>query len=117
MNWLLMTLAQAVFSIFMYIMGAIFFGAALVPGLALVMKVWTWTADLSLLPRLFWLGSSIAMGYFIFGLTLIFLVGLFRTVLNLRLQEGVYSLTSFQSFKWAFMGSLYLIIRSWILFF
>ena len=111
MNWLLMTLAQALFSIFMYVMGALFFGAALVPGLALVMKVWTWTGEFALLPRLFWLGTSIAMGYFIFGLTLILLVGTFRTVLNLKLKEGVYSLTSFEAFKWAFMGSLYLMIN------
>lgn len=90
MAWVLMTLAQVVFTIFMYSMGALFFGAALVPGLALIMKVWTVTADFSLLPRLFWLGTSMALGYFIFGLTLIVLVGLFRTGLNLRLKEGVY---------------------------
>jgi acetyltransferase-like isoleucine patch superfamily enzyme len=111
MAWLLMTLAQVVFTIFMYGMGALFFGAALVPGLALIMKVWTVTADLSLLPRLFWLGTSIAMGYFVFGLTLIVLVGLFRTGLNLRLKEGVYPLVSFEAFKWAFISSLYLMIN------
>lgn len=111
MAWLLMTLAQVVFTIFMYGMGALFFGAALVPGLALIMKVWTVTAELSLLPRLFWLGTSMAMGYFIFGLTLIVLVGLFRTGLNLRLKEGVYPLVSFEAFKWAFISSLYLMIN------
>ncbi|MCB9757333.1 MAG: hypothetical protein H6753_02775 [Candidatus Omnitrophica bacterium] len=111
MAWLMMTLAQVVFTVFMYGMGALFFGAALVPGLALIMKVWTVTADLSLLPRLFWLGTSIAMGYFIFGLTLIVLVGLFRTGLNLRLKEGVYPLVSFEAFKWAFISSLYLMIN------
>lgn len=111
MAWLMMTLAQVVFTVFMYGMGALFFGAALVPGLALIMKVWTVTADLSLLPRLFWLGTSIAMGYFVFGLTLIVLVGLFRTGLNLRLKEGVYPLVSFEAFKWAFISSLYLMIN------
>ena len=111
MAWLLMTLAQVVFTIFMYVMGALFFGAALVPGLALIMKVWMATADLSLLPRLFWLGTSIAMGYFVFGLALIVLVGLFRTGLNLRLKEGVYPLVSFEAFKWAFISSLYLMIN------
>lgn len=111
MNWLLMTLAQALFSLFMYCMGALFFGAALIPGLMLVMKVWAWTADFTVLPRLFWLGSSIAMGYFIFGLSLILLVGLFRTVLNLRLKEGVYPIFSFEACKWAFVSSLYLMIN------
>ncbi len=111
MAWLMMTLAQVVFTVFMYGMGALFFGAALVPGLALIMKVWMATVDLSLLPRLFWLGTSIAMGYFVFGLALIVLVGLFRTGLNLRLKEGVYPLVSVEAFKWAFISSLYLMIN------
>lgn len=111
MTWILMTLAQLVFSLFMYVMGALFFGAALMPGLLLVLKTWAWTEHFSLLPRLFWLGSSLAMGYFIFGLTLILLVGIFRTVLNLRLKEGVYELKSFGAFQWAFLGSLYLMIN------
>lgn len=111
MGWLLMTLAQAVFTVFMYVMGALFFGAALVPGLFLVMKIWTWSADFSLGLRLFALGTSISLGYFIFGLTLIILVGVFRAALNLRLKEGVYPLVSFEAFKWAFISSLYLMIN------
>lgn len=111
MNWILMVLAQALFTIFMYAMGSLFFGAALVPGLALVLKVWAWSADLDPVPRLFWLGTSLASGYFLFGLTLVFLVGTFRTVLNLRLKEGVYPLVSFESFKWSFVSSLYLMIN------
>lgn len=111
MNWLLMTLGQLVFSLFMYMTGAIFFGAAMVPGLALLIKVWHWSTSFELLPRLFFVGTSIALGYFLFGLTLILLVGLFRTVLNLRLKEGVYPIFSVEAFKWAFISSLYLMIN------
>lgn len=111
MNWFLMTLGQLFFSLFMYGVGALFFGAAMVPGLALLIKVWEGSIAFELLPRLFLLGTSIALGYFLFGLTLILLVGLFRTVLNLRLKEGVYPLFSKEALKWAFISSLYLMIN------
>ena len=111
MSWILMTLGQLLFSLFMYGMGAIFFGAAMIPGLALLIKVWSWSASFELLPRLFFVGVSIALGYFLFGLTLILLVGLFRTIFNLRLKEGVYPIFSSEAFKWAFISSLYLMIN------
>ncbi len=111
MSWILMTLGQLIFSIFMYAVGAVFFGAAMVPGLVLLNKVWHWSASFELLPRLFLIGTSIAMGFFLFGLTLIFLVGLFRTVFNLKLKEGVYPMFSKEALKWAFISSLYLMIN------
>src|SRR3990167_5787293 len=111
MTWILMTVGQLIFSLFMYAMGAIFFGAAMVPGLALVIKTWNWSALFDLLPRLFFVGTSIALGYFLFGLTLILLVGLFRTLFNLKLKEGSYTLFSPEALKWAFIGSLYLMIN------
>ena len=111
MNWFLMTLSQLFFSLLMYGIGAVFLGAAMVPGLALVIKVWNWSQIFDLLPRLFFVGTSIALGYFTFGLTLILLVGLFRTILNLKLKEGVYSLFSKEALKWAFISSLYLMIN------
>ena len=111
MSWLLMTLGQLLFSLFMYAMGAIFFGAAMVPGLVLIVKVWNWSARFEFLPQLFFLGVSLALAYFLFGLSLILLVGLFRTILNLKLKEGVYPIFSFEALKWAFISSLYLMIN------
>jgi hypothetical protein len=111
MNWILVTLGQLLFSLFMYGMGALFFGAAMVPGLALLIKVWQESASLAMLPRLFLVGVSVAFGYFLFGLTLIVLVGLVRTVFQLRLKEGSYPVFSAQACKWAFMSSLYLMIN------
>ena len=111
MSWILTTLGQLIFSLFMYGMGAVFFGAAMVPGLALVIKIWNWSAHFESLLRLFFVGTSIALGYFLFGLMLIFLVGLFRIIFNLRLKEGIYPILSFETFKWTFIGSLYLMIH------
>lgn len=106
-----MTLGQLIFTLLMYAMGSVFFGAALVPSLALFGKVWLWTGSFALVPKLFWLGTAIAFGYFIFGFTLIVLVGLFRTLFRLRLKEGTHPLFSVESFKWAFISALYLMIN------
>jgi len=111
MKWLWITLAQILFTIFMYFMGSIFFGAAMVPGLALLSKVWSATLSTDFIPRLFCLGFTLALGYFLFGLTLILLVGIFRTVFQIRLKEGIHEMLSFEAMKWAFIGSLYLMIH------
>lgn len=111
MKWLWVTLTQILFTIFMYLMGSVFFGAAMVPGLALLLKIWKATLDYDLIPRLFCLGFTLALGYFLFGLTLILLVGIFRSVFRIRLKEGTHEMFSFEGMKWAFIGSLYLMIH------
>lgn len=111
MKWLWITITQLLFTLFMYIMGSVFFGAALVPGLALLIKVWKETLNYDFIPRLFCLGFTLALGYFLFGITLILLVGLFRTVFRIRLHEGTHEMFSFEAMKWAFIGSLYLMIH------
>lgn len=111
MNWILMTSMQLVFTLFMYVMGSIFFGAALVPGFFLVYQVWQITMGWSLILKFFCLGTAMALGYFIFGLMLILIIGTFRTVLQLKLKEGTHSLKSVESMKWAFISSLFLMIH------
>ena len=111
MKWFLTVLVQLLFAVFMYVMGSIFFGAALVPALALFLKVWHGTLAMAPLVRLFCVGTTLALGYFIFGLMLIVLVGLFRTILQLKLKEGTHPLSSIESMKWAFMSSLFLMIH------
>jgi len=111
MKWFWVTLTQLLFTIFMYVMGSIFFGAALVPGLALLLKVWKVTLHYELIPRLFCLGFTLSFGYFLFGLTLILLIGVFRMIFRIKLQEGTHETFSFEAMKWAFIGSLYLMIQ------
>ncbi|HOY10162.1 MAG TPA: DapH/DapD/GlmU-related protein [Candidatus Omnitrophota bacterium] len=109
-SWM-MVVGQVIFTVLMYGMGALFFGLALVPGLSLVFRVWAASAVMPPFSRMFFLGCSLALGYFIFGLTLILLVGTFRTLFRLRLQEGNYPLFSWQALQWAFVSSLYLMIN------
>jgi len=111
MKSLVLTLSQLVFTLLMYFMGSIFFGIAIMPGLALLMKVWLSTGDSGFITRLFYVGVSVSLAYFMFGLTLILLVGLVRTVLRLRLREGSYPMFSVMAMKWSLISSLYLMIQ------
>lgn len=111
MKSFLITLGQLVFALFMYILAIVFFGLALLPGVALVLKAEKMGAALKPLAHYVLLGFSIAAGYFLFGFTLIFLAGFVRTVLRLRLKEGNYPIFSWGALKWAFISSLYLMIN------
>jgi acetyltransferase-like isoleucine patch superfamily enzyme len=111
MKWLRQTAVQLLFSLVMYALAAVFFGVALMPGLALLLKAWNATRASGPLFRLFCLGTSLAAGFFLFGFTLILLVGGFRTVFRLRLKEGNHPFFSWEAMKWAFISSLYLLIN------
>ncbi len=111
MKWLFVSLVQLLSSVVMYLIGTVFFGLALIPGIALFFKTWSFAQNMPLAVKYLLLGLSLAGGYFLFGLTLILLVGLFRTVFFIRLKEGNYPLFSAEAFKWAFVSALYLLVN------
>lgn len=111
MKWLFMSLVQLLSSIVMYAIGTVFFGIALIPGIALFFNVWSYAQNISGIMKYLLLGLSLAGGYFLFGFTLILLVGFVRTVLFIRLKEGNYPLFSAEAFKWAFISALYLLVN------
>lgn len=111
MKSFLMTLGQLVFALFMYCMATVFFGLALVPGVALFFKALEAGQNTGILVRYILLGFSIAAGYFLFGFSLILLAGIVRIGLCLRLKEGNYPIFSWGALKWAFSSSLYLMIN------
>jgi acetyltransferase-like isoleucine patch superfamily enzyme len=111
MKSFLMTLGQLIFSLSMYLIATIYFGLALIPGAALVVRALEAGQGLGALARYSLIGFSISAGYFLFGFTLILLAGFTRVILRLRLKEGVYPIFSFGGLKWAFISSLYLLIN------
>lgn len=111
MKSLLISAGQLAFTLVMYFLATIYFGIALMPGVSLVFKVDALSQDSDIFLRCLLFGFALAAGYFIFGLTLIILAGLTRTVFGLRLKEGVYPIFSRQALKWAFMSSLYSMIN------
>ncbi|MBD3264585.1 MAG: hypothetical protein GF375_05755 [Candidatus Omnitrophica bacterium] len=106
-----MSLTQLLFSLALYCMCILYFGLALAPGLAIFIKAWQSTPAFSFMGRCLILGICIALAYFLFGLTLVLLVGITRMVLRLRLREGRHRIFSYEAAKWAFISSLYLMIN------
>ncbi|MFA5093744.1 MAG: DapH/DapD/GlmU-related protein [Candidatus Omnitrophota bacterium] len=111
MKWLFMSLTQLAASVTMYLIGTVFFGVALIPGVAIFFSALEHSQGLPVLARYAVLGLSLAGGYFLFGLTLIFLVGMVRMVLRIRLKEGNHPIFSAEAFKWAFVSALYLLVN------
>ncbi|MCK9614383.1 MAG: hypothetical protein M0R48_02630 [Candidatus Omnitrophica bacterium] len=111
MKSFLMTLTQLLFSLTMYALGIVFFGLALTPAVFIFLKVWAIMSDVGLWLRCLSTGLTVALGYFIFGFSLIILAGTVRTIFCLRLKEGTHKMFSLESFKWAFVNSLYLLIN------
>jgi hypothetical protein len=111
MKSFLITLVQLVFSLLMYAMGTVFFGIALVPSLFLVFKAWQFVQPLNIVLKYFIFGMSISAGFIVFGLTLLVVIGLTRTLLFIRLKEGNHPMFSWQAIKWAFVSTMYLLIN------
>lgn len=107
---IMITVIQLLFALLMYAMGIIFFGLSLVPSLAMLIRIWKETLTWDFIPRLITIAMTLSAGYFLFGLVLVFLVGLFRVITQIRLKEGEYPLYSFEAIKWSFVSCLYLMV-------
>lgn len=79
---------------------------AVFPGVLLCHLLWLHTAGVTLWARL-WLMCLAGVGaYFLYGVTLIALVGALRRALRLRLPEGEYPLRSLVAVKWGLAVAL-----------
>ena len=110
MKSLVLTLTQVVFTLLLYVLGTLVLGIALVPSVFLVQKACEYT--LGTLWGLPVLCVALAGGYFIFGLTLMLVVGLLRSVLRIRLKEGSYKIGTPETLKWFFVNALFLSVRT-----
>ncbi len=110
MKSILITIGQFLFSLFMYAIGSVFFALALIPGIALVMKIWVIVAGMHGVGKLFLIGISLAGAYFLFGFALIIIIGIARIAFRLRLKEGDYPIFSLGALNWALCGGLQLMI-------
>ncbi len=112
MNWLLVSLIQMIFTLFLYSIGIAVIGISIFPGVVLCFKIWQACAGLMLGWKVFFLCLGITAAYFIYGICLIFTVGLFRWVFRLNLKEGEYPMQSLDALKWALVNSLVLVVSN-----
>ena len=110
MKSFLTTIGQVIFSLTMYIIGTILFALALMPGVYLILKAWSITSAMHGFFKFFIFGISLSAAYFLFGFSLILLVGLVRIIFQLKLKEGDYPIFSLGALNWAFCGGMQLFI-------
>lgn len=101
---------QLLFTLALYLLGIGVMGIAAFPGVRLLLAAWNSTASLDPLPRALLLSLSAGAAYFLYGLTLILVVGLLRFLLRLDLHEGEFPAISPEGARWALANALYLVI-------
>jgi hypothetical protein len=108
-------IVQGIIVVFLYFLGSLVVGAALAPTLAVFFKLLHMTSAWSVFPRALMLGLGIAGGFFLFGLMLMFLVGLLNMVLNLRLKEGSFGFKDGEMLKWFFLNALVQAVKAFFM--
>ncbi len=78
MKWVGAAIAQMIFTLLLYVIGIIVIGLAIYPGVLLCFYVWRTTGGCLPPIRILSLCLSITAAYFIYGICLIFIVGIVR---------------------------------------
>lgn len=110
-----LAIIQGVIVLFLYFLGALVVGLALTPGIMLFFQLIRMTTDFPDGVKAVILGLGMAGGFFIFGLTLLIIVGFLNIVLNLRLREGSYGLRDAELFKWYFLNALVQAVKAFFM--
>ena len=105
------TFLQYLFTFSMYLLGGVLLSAALMPPIYLTFYFWQLIQPNSLIMKTIVISSGIGMGYFLFGLTLMFETVILKVILSLKLKEGEYNFFSLQGAKWAFVNAVMLIVN------
>lgn len=103
------TITQFLCTICLYFVGILAMGLALFPGILLIHYVWASTLIYSILLRLGLISLSLVIAFFIYGFSLILILGLLRIVFRLDLREGEYRIASWGIYRWMFINGLYMI--------
>ncbi|MFQ5681332.1 MAG: DapH/DapD/GlmU-related protein [Candidatus Omnitrophota bacterium] len=107
---LLVSVVQLLFTFALYCLGIAVIGLAIYPGALLCFFLWRNSLTFPVAARVLWLCLGIAAAYFVYGISLIFIVGAIRIIFRLSLREGEYPLRSRGMLRWAFVNSLVLVV-------
>ena len=112
MKSILIEFGQLLFTLSLYLLGGVILGLALLPATLLVFAVWEKAAEATPLVKGLAVSFGVAVGYFLFGLTLLGVVAFFRLLLGWKLKEGEYQAVSLGALRWACTNALYLVVAA-----
>ncbi|MDP2905223.1 MAG: DapH/DapD/GlmU-related protein [Candidatus Omnitrophota bacterium] len=107
---ILITFAQIILVFCLYLLAAFIIGVSIFPGLLLCYYIWSHTTGSSIILRALMLSFGFSISYFIYGLTMILLVGMLRIIFRLNLKEGEYRIFSLGTIKWYIVNSLFYLV-------
>ena len=107
----LITFAQTIFTLLLFLIGILILGIALYPSLLFIFWVWAKVASLTIPLKIFILSLSLVFAYFLFGVILIFVVSFFHAILPIRQREGEFPISSPEILKWMFVNALFLAVK------
>ena len=110
MRSILITIAQVLLVFCLYLLAAFIIGASIFPGVLICYSIWSHTMGFGIIGRILILSFGLSISYFIFGLTMILLVGILRIIFRLNLKEGEYRMFSLGSIKWYVVNSLFYLV-------
>jgi len=96
----------------LHLLAIVVLGLALFPMIYLFYAVWKSLAAYPPAVKVLAVSFSVSLGYFLFGLALIFLSVLAKTVLGFRIAPGLYPMYSIEALRWMGYNSLILITNS-----
>jgi acetyltransferase-like isoleucine patch superfamily enzyme len=102
----LVTIMHLAFAACLYVFGVLVIGLAIFPAVSLVYLVWIQTAGYFPVLRLLSVCLTLAAAYFVYGFSLIFILGILKMVFRLNLKEGEYRVASVGMMRWMFINSL-----------
>lgn len=103
------TITQLLCSVFLYFVGILVMSLAILPGILLIHYVWSVTLVYPVILRFWLICLSLVVAFFIYGFSLILILGVLRIVFRLNLKEGEYRIASFGIYRWMFINGLYMI--------
>lgn len=112
---MILAIIQGIVVLLLYFLGALVVGLALTPGIMLFIKLIHVTAPFNDGIKAVILGLGMAGGFFIFGLTLLLLVGFLNMAFNLQLKEGNYGFKDGELFKWYFLNALVQAVKAFFM--
>ena len=104
------TIIQLLFAACLHLIGILIIGSAIFPAILLIYYAWTHTVVYFVVLRVWLLCLSLALAYFVYGFSLISILGLLRAALRLNLKEGEYRVASIGMMRWMFINALYTIV-------
>jgi len=103
------TVTQLLCTLCLYFVGICVMSLAILPGVLLVHYSWGHTIVYPIILRFWLICVSLVCAYFIYGFSLIFILGILRIAFRLNLREGEYRIASFGIYRWMFINGLYMI--------